>query len=78
MLPAVTYVIIWVQVDGVQGYDEDKIGLVVPYLSNFVTWVPMILGTPMIGHIVNVIKESEINMLATPWVNAYVAYLLVV
>ena len=32
----------------------------------------------MIGHIMNVIKESEMDMLATPWVNACVAYLLAV
>ena len=30
------YIIIWVQVDGVQGYDEDQIALVIPDLSNFV------------------------------------------
>ena len=30
------YVVIWVQVDGVQGYDEDQIALVIPDLSNFV------------------------------------------
>ena len=29
------YVVIWVQVDGVQGYDEDQIALVIPDLSNF-------------------------------------------
>ena len=29
------YVIIWVQVDGVQGYDEDQIALIVLDLSNF-------------------------------------------
>ena len=40
------YVIIWVQVDGVQGYDEDQIALVIPDLSNFAAQVPMILGTP--------------------------------
>ena len=38
----------------------------------------MILGTPAIGHIVNVIKESEIEVLATPRVNVWVAYILVV
>ena len=36
----------------------------------------MILGTPMIGCIMNVIKESEMDTLAMPWVNAQVAYLL--
>ena len=29
------YVIIQVQVDGVQGYDEDQIALVIPDLTNF-------------------------------------------
>ena len=36
------YVIIWVQVDGVQGYDEDQIALVIPDLSNFVAQIPVI------------------------------------
>ena len=43
------YVVIWVQVDGVQGYDEDQIALVIPDFSNFATRVPVILGTPTIG-----------------------------
>ena len=43
------YVIIWVQVDGVQGYDEDQIDLVILDLSNFVAWIPVILGTPAIS-----------------------------
>ena len=29
------YVVIWVQVDGVWGYDEDQIALVIPDFSNF-------------------------------------------
>ena len=69
------YVVIWVQVDRVQGYDEDQIALVILDLSDFEIWVPIILGTPMISHIVNVIKE-EIDALVTPWVNAQVAHLL--
>ena len=32
----------------------------------------------MIGHAMNVIKESGMDMLATPWVNSHVAYLLMV
>ena len=36
------YAIIWVQVDGVQGYDEDQIALVIPDLSNFVAKIPVI------------------------------------
>ena len=66
------------QVDGVQGYDEDQIAPVIPDLSNFVARVPVILGTPTISYIIYVIKEKEIDALAMPWVNAWVAYLLVV
>ena len=72
------YVSIWVQMDGVQGYDEDKIALVILDLSNFVAWVPIILGTPTISHIINVIKEKKIDTMAMPWANAWVAYLLAV
>ena len=43
------YVVIWVQVDRVQGYDEDQIALVIPDLSNFVAQIPVILGPPTIS-----------------------------
>ena len=39
------YVIIWVLVDRVQGYDQDQIALVILDLSSFVVRVPVILGT---------------------------------
>ena len=57
------YVIIQVQADGVQGYDEDQIALVIPDLSNFTAQIPVILGTPTISCIINVIKEMEIDAL---------------
>ena len=66
------YVIIWVQVDGVQGYDEDQIALVIPDLSNFVAQIPVILGTPTISWVTNVMKEVEIDTLVMPWANARV------
>ena len=43
------YVVIQVQVDGVWGYNEDQIALVIPDFSNFTTRVPIILRTPTIG-----------------------------
>ena len=70
------YIIVKVQVDGVQGYNEDQIALVVPDLSNFTQRILIILGTPTISHVVNVMKGREIDALATPWVNARVAHLL--
>ena len=70
------YVVIWVQVDRVQGYNEDQIALVIPDLSNFMARVPVILGTPTIGQVVNVMKEAEMDALVMLWANARVAHLL--
>ena len=46
------YIVIQVQVDGVQGYDKDQIALVIPDLSNFVARIPVILGTSTIGRVI--------------------------
>ena len=70
------YVIMRVQVDGLEGYDKYQIALVIPDMSKFVSRVPVILGTLMIGRVTNVRMESELDTLATPWVNAWVTYLL--
>ena len=40
--PPLGYVIVQVQVDGVQGYDEDQIALVVLDLSKFMEWTLII------------------------------------
>ena len=72
------YMVIWVQGDGVWGYDEDRITLVIPDFSNFATRVPIILGTPTIVQVVNVMREVEMDALAMPWVNARAAHLLAV
>ena len=68
------YIIIRVQVDGVRGYDEDQIALIILDFSNFAVRVPIILGTPTIGWVVNVMKEAEMDALATLWVNARAAH----
>ena len=48
------YIIMQVQVDRVQGYYEDQKALVILDLSNFSAWIPVILGTPTISQIINV------------------------
>ena len=63
------YIVIWVQVDGVWGYDEDQITLVIPDLSNFASRIQVILGTPTISQVINVMKQAEVYALATPWAN---------
>ena len=72
------YVVIWVQVDGVWGYDEDQIALIIPDFSNFAIRVPVILGTPTIGQVVNVMREVEMDALVMPWANARAAHLLAI
>ena len=72
------YVVIQVQVDGVQGYDEDQIALIIPHFSNFANRVPIILGTPTIGRVVNMMREAEMEALAMPWANVRAAHLLAV
>ena len=52
------YVIVRFQVDGVQAYDEDQIALIIPDPSHFAKRVPILLGTPTIGQVVNVMKEA--------------------
>ena len=72
------YVVIRVQVDRVQGYDKDQIALIILDFSNFAVRVPIILGTPTIGRVVNIMREMEVDALAMPWANARVAHLLAI
>ena len=46
-----------------QGYDEEQIALVILDLSNFAARIPVILRTPTISCIINVMKEKEIKCL---------------
>ena len=70
------YVVIQVKVDGVWGYNVDQIALVIPDFSNFAARVPVILGMPTISQVVNVMRDTEMDALATPWANARAAHLL--
>ena len=61
---------------GIAGYDEDVVFLVVPDESNFGWRVSLVVGTYTIGRMINVIQDSEIDSLATPWSTTRVARLL--
>ena len=52
---------------GVSGYREDQVFLVVPDATTFGNHVPIILGTSTIRRVINVIKESEMDVLSMPW-----------
>ena len=70
------FVILHVQVREITGYDEDFVFLVVPDESEFGCRVPLVIGTCTIGRIINIIRESEIDHLSTPWSTARMAQLL--
>ena len=58
------------------GYDEDAVFLVVPDGSNFGKRVPIVIGTCTLACVINVIKESEMDQISTPWVTVRLAQLL--
>ena len=70
----VGFIMMNVKVPCVQGYDEDQIAIVMddPDMSE----CPVILGTPTIYGVMEVIKESEISKLAVPWASSRVSWLM--
>ena len=70
------FIILHIQVWGITGYDEDAVFLVVPDESDFGQGVPLVVGTCTISRLINVIRESEIDNLTTPWSTVRLAQLL--
>ena len=58
---AIGYVVFRVQIEGIPSYNEEQVTLVVDDKSAFARKVPIILGTPMLHHVVNCMKESEME-----------------
>ena len=71
---SVGFVMMNVKVPGVTGYDEDQITIVMDD-PGMTEW-PVILGTPTIYQVMEVIKESEISKLAVPWTSSRVSWLM--
>ena len=71
---SVGFVVMNVKVPCVQGYDEDQIAIVMddPGMSEW----PVILGTPTIYRVMEVIKESEISKLTVPLASSRVSWLM--
>ena len=68
--------ILRIQVTKIAGYDEDIVFLVVPDESEFSRGILLMMGTYMLGRIVHVIKESELDRLSTSWVMVRASCLL--
>ena len=68
------FVMMNVKVPCVKGYNEDLIAIVMddPGMKD----CPVILGTPTIFRVMEVIKESEISKLAVPWASSRVSWLM--
>ena len=68
------FVIVNVQVPCVKGYNEDQIAVVLddPGMGK----CPVILGTPTLYRVMEVIKESEISQLAVPWATSRGSWLM--
>ena len=68
------FVMMNVKVPCVQGYDKDQIAIVMDD-PGMTEW-PVILGTPTLYHVMEVIKKSEISKLAVSWASSQVSWLM--
>ena len=74
LVEPIGFVMMNVKVPCVQGYDEDQIAIVMDD-PGMTEW-PVILGTPTLYCIMEVIKESEISKLAVPRASSRVSWLM--
>ena len=74
LVEPVGFVMMNVKVPGIAGYDEDQIAIVMDN-PGIMEW-PVILGTPTIYQVMEVIKESEISKLVVPWASSRVSWLM--
>ena len=68
------FVMMNVKVPGIARYDEDQIAIVMDD-PGMMEW-PVILGTPTIYRVMEVIKESEISKLVVPWASSRISWLM--
>ena len=68
LVEPVRFVLMNVKVPCVWGYDEDQVAIVMddPDMSE----CSVILGTPTLHRVMEVIRESEISKLAVPWASS--------
>ena len=68
LVEPIGFIMMNVKVPCVQGYDEDQIAIVMddPGMSEW----PVILGTPTLYRVMEVIKEREISKLVVPWASS--------
>ena len=70
------FIILHMQMREITRHDEDIVFLVVPDESKFGHRVPLVIETCTIGRIINIIQESKIGCVSTPWATARMVQLL--
>ena len=71
---ALGYVIINIKIEEIPSYAEDQVALVVPDVSGLGQEVPVILGTPTIHRLCQLMKESELWDAPPEWKTAVASY----
>ena len=74
LVEPIGFIMMNVKVPCVKGYDEDQIAIVMDD-PGMMEW-PVILHTPTLYRVMEVIKESEISKLAVPWASSQVSLLM--
>ena len=74
LVEPVGFVLMNVKVPCVRGYDEDQVAIVMddPDMSE----CPVILGTPTLYCVMEIIRESEISKLVVPWASSQILWLM--
>ena len=74
LVEPVGFILMNVKVPCVWGYDEDQVAIVMddPDMSE----CPVILGTPTLYCVMEVIRESEVSKLAVPWASSQILWLM--
>ena len=70
----VGFVVMNIKVPGIAGYEKDQIAIVMDD-PGMMEWL-VILGTPTIYRVMEVIKESEISKLVVPWASSRISWLM--
>ena len=68
------FVMMNIKIPCFKGYNENQIAIVMD--NQWLKDCPVILGTPTIFRVMEVIKESEISQLAIPWASSKVSWLM--
>ena len=68
------FTLVCVQIEGMPHYDEQQVTFILDDPSRFSARIPVILGTPTINRVIQILKESDIHDAPMEWQAARVVY----